>query len=260
MSSPQGESGEYLTMVIWNSKIYMMEKDVFPSRKSELQVIPKDGKVAFRLKENGKFLRYYQTEKDLVADSNDLTRDALFSIETGSVRDVKERIVKIDFRNTADFTQVQPTVVQTKTIINKGSLPVEKTISMSWEASSKQSTSWEHNWALGVSAEGKVGASKGFASIEVSTSFSAEYGGANVQGDEETKTTSVEEDTKVVIPSNKRVEAELTVTKIDNAEVPFIAKIIRESDAGVTTFYQDGVWRGVLVLNSFVTVKEEDAD
>ena len=165
----------------------------------------------------------------------------------------------VNFRNTADYSKIQPSVVQSKTIVNKGSKPVEKTMKMSWEETSTQSTTWEHNWAIGYSTSSTVEFDIGFISAALSVSFSADYGGSHTKGNEKTSTINVGEDTKVVVPANKTVKADLMLKKIDNAELFFTAKIVRESDAGVTTFYQDGVWRGVVVINSFVRITEEDA-
>jgi len=259
----KGESGKYLTMTAHSDgNTYMKEESLFPSRKSELEVIPHKGKVAFRLKENAKFLKdAADSAKNLIAKSTSLEEDkALFSIETGSVRDVTEKIVEVTFHNTTDYSQVQPSVVQSKTIVNKGSKPVEKTMKMAWQETSVQSTTWEHNWALGASISTTAEFDIGFFSLGLTISYSADYGGSHTKENEETNTLMVGEDTKVVVPANKRVKADLMLKKIDNADLFFTAKIVRESDVGVTTFYQDGVWRGVVVLNSFVTITEEEVE
>ena len=130
---------------------------------------------------------------------------------------------------------------------------------MTWSETNTQSTSWEHNWAIGVETSATVGFDVGLASAEVTASFSAGYGGNNVKGNEKSSTIELGEETKIVIPPNKMVKCDLMLRKVDDAELRFTAKIVRESDAGVTTFYQDGVWKGVIVFNSFVTITKEDA-
>merc|ERR1719167_580773 len=255
----RGEAGKYLTMYQKSGKIFMREQELFPTSKCELQVVPRGRKLAFRLKETGQFLGNHKNGKDLMAIGVSLTDNALFSIETSSEREVTERIVGISFQDETDATKIQPTAVQSKVIVNKGSQPAEKTVSMTWSETNTQSTSWEHNWAIGVGTSATVGFDVGLASAEVTASFSAGYGGNNVKGNEKSSTIELGEETKIVIPPNKMVKCDLMLTKVDDAELRFTAKIVRESDAGVTTFYQDGVWKGVIVFNSFVTITEEDA-
>ena len=93
----------------------------------------------------------------------------------------------------------------------------------------------------------------------VTIEMSASYGGSSTQGGGKTTTQSLAENTKVVIPPHKRLKCELMLQKQEDAELPFTATIERESDVGVTTIYQSGVWRGVVVFNSFVRITEESA-
>ena len=95
--------------------------------------------------------------------------------------------------------------------------------------------------------------------MEASVTVSAEasYGGSSVQDNEKTTTLELSEETKVIIPANKRLVCKLMLQKQEDAELPFTATIERESDAGVSTIYQNGVWRGVVVFNSYVEITEE---
>ena len=255
----KGESGKYLEMVPYNDgNIYMRELDLFPSRKCELQVVPYRGRVAFRLKENGKFLQDEGNMNDLIAKGTSLNEKTLFTVQTGSIRDVKEKIVDITFRNSYDIAKMKPTAVQSKVIVNKGSQPAVKVVDMSWSETKKQTTTWENNWNIGVSSTAKGTFDSGFAKLEMSVTMSANVGGKAGQGAETSNTLRLAESTRIVIPPKKMVTCDLMLRKVDNAELKFTAKIERESDAGITTFYQDGVWKGMIVFNSFVTISEED--
>ena len=255
----KGESGKYLTMVPYlDGNIYLKESEHFPTSKCELQVIPHRGKVAFRLKENGKFLQERGNQKDLIAAEGSLNNQTLFTIKTGSIRDVKERIVGISFRNGSEFDNIPPVVVQSKVIVNKGSKPAEKNVMMSWTETNQQSTTWDHNWSMGVSTSVAPGFNVGFAAVTLTVGLDAGYEVSNQQQNQTSNTIAVSEETKIVIPPQKKVNCDLMLRKVDNAELKFTAKIQRESDAGITTFYQDGVWKGVIVFNSFITITEDD--
>ena len=255
----KGSTGKFLSLTPANGFQHIQENEVTPSEKAEFEVFSNKGKIALKSKENGKFLQMYTDNgRDWLAASGDgLNQYNLFNFESASIRNVKERIVKIEWRNMTSPHSISPTAAKTKTIINKGSQDAEKTMSMTWSKETSQSTSWEHNWGLTVGASATASTDIGVVSAEITVSYEASYGGSNVQDAGKATTLELSEETKVVIPANKRVVCKLMLQKQEDAELPFTATIERESDAGVSTIYQDGLWRGVVVYNSYIEITEE---
>lgn len=255
----KGSTGKYLSYAPANGFQHIQENEVTPSENAEFEVFPNKGRIALRSKKNGKFLTMYTDNgRDwLAAHTDGLNQYNLFNIESASIRNVKEKIVKIEWRNMTSPLSISPTAAKTKTIINKGSKDAEKTMTMTWSKETSQSTSWEHNWGLTIGASATASTDIGVVSAEVTVSAEASYGGSNVQDTGKSTKLELSEETKVVIPANKRVVCKLMLQKQEDAELPFTATIERESDAGVSTIYQDGVWRGVVVYNSYVEVTEE---
>ena len=96
------------------------------------------------------------------------------------------------------------------------------------------------------------------ASASMEYSLEVNYNGKKGGNHGTVRTTSISESTDVMVPSGKRVTAKLIVEKLENARIPFTAKIKRESIAGVSYFMERGTWSGVMKFGSRLIINEED--
>ena len=82
------------------------------------------------------------------------------------------------------------------------------------------------------------------------------YDGTKGGNKGEIKTTTFTDQTTVTIPPHKWVTVSFMVKKVDNAEIPFTATIKRTSEVGVSRTTQTGVWKGVMIFDSYIEVIE----
>ena len=186
-----------------------------------------------------------------------IDQTAQFTVETGSMIPVKEDIIGLTFGalNESDLSLgINPTIVQSETVLNNGSETAETELKIEWSFVESSSTSWEENW--GITGGLSFDASVKILNIDVDLNFA--YSTKTTENIGKTQTRLISRTTKVKIPSGKRVTAHLIVDILDEAVIPFEAKIRRTSEHGTQYFTEKGTWKGVLAFKSHVIIEETD--
>ena len=227
------------------------------------RVFDVNGKVSLRA-DNGKFVsRIYrgdQNNMEAAKGSADIYTQLI--VETGSITPVKEVIESISWGTYTAPVDINPTVIGSLQQRNGGSRDLVKNFVFEKTIQTTQVTNWEHSWGVtaGISYTATAGINVGVASGSTSLTLSAEvrYDGKKGGNKGETKTTKFSDKTTVTIPPKKWVTVNFMVKKVNNAEVPFTATIKRTSEVGVSRITQKGVWRGIMVLDSYIEVIERN--
>ena len=259
----RGITGRYLCRANRNLLQPIEPKKLFPDPTCKFRVYEAGGKVVFRA-DSHRFLSRMERNgvQNIEAGKFAIDEASRFTVETGSLTPVKEEIESISWGTFKSPTDITPTAIGTYSHRNGGSNNVEKKFAFDRTITTTQTTNWEHSWGVttGISYTATASVDIGLASGSTSLTLNADvrYDGKKGGNQGTTNTLKFSEQTTVIVPPKKWVTVKMMVKKVDNAEIPFTATIRRTSEIGVTRIIQKGVWRGVMVLDSYIDIQERD--
>ncbi|XP_048844070.1 aerolysin-like protein isoform X8 [Brienomyrus brachyistius] len=242
--------GVYLSRVYRDSINFIEAAKNPPDICCEFEVFVKDGKVLFKA-DNGKYLSLIaRGNLNIEAAKDGPDKYCEFTPTIGDIVSPKFEIISVDFKNVLPLTQ-KPNVVKTETYTNSSSVGQKHKFNMTWTKTESATTTWNHAWGLSSTVSSEFT----FAKAEVTVSYSGSYGTSS------TKQTSMTlgEETEVTIPPHKKVTANLIISKQEDCDIPFTAKIKKiKSNGEVKELTEQGMWRGVIYENVNVDIKEEN--
>ena len=259
-------NGKYLSIYYrGNSESHSIEAGKDQSDEfCKFRVYNVDGKIVLKSVASGRYLSVFgRSGKGMIeAVKNGIDRYTKFVVETGAIAPVHEKILSISWGDQEFVENLQPSIVAKKTVVNNASSIAEQEVSLEWSLAKTSTTSWQHAWGVtaGVKYTSNWGGVAGIGfgnSLEIS--LQVNYNGNKGGSDATTVMTKIQQTTKVKIQSGKKVTLKLVVQMIRDASIPFVATIERTSEKfGVTTFDENGTWKGVLLFGSRVEITEED--
>lgn len=259
-----GENTIYLKSAKTNKYLTLWGPHDIRAEKSKpdqycLFTVHEDGGKLILQGDNGLFLGVHGSSlmSEIESRKGGIDEWTRFIVETGSITPVKEEILSVSFGKTNDMKYMKPLTAAVRSVSNRSSKDVSKTVSLEWAHTASQQTSWEHGWGVTAgftykSSAGIVGIAS--ASFEFSLEINTHGTYAGNRGTSETITLT--ETQPLTVAPGTQVTAELLVSKIDGAELPFTAKIRRTSEVGTVEFEERGTWKGVLVWKTWLDVKE----
>ncbi|XP_048844023.1 uncharacterized protein LOC125715952 isoform X1 [Brienomyrus brachyistius] len=245
--------GVYLSRIQRGSINFTEAAKNSPDICCEFEVFRNGGKVLFRA-DNGKYLSLIDRGLlNIEAAKDGPDKYCEFTPTIGDIISPEFEIISVDFKNVLPLTQ-KPTVVKKETYTNSSSVEQKHKFNMTWTKTESATTTWNHAWGLSstVSFECEYIVK---CKSEVTISYSGSYGTSS------TKETSMTlgEETEVTIPPRKKVTANLIISKQEDCDIPFTAKIKKiKSNGEVKELTEQGMWRGVIYENVNVDIKEEN--
>jgi len=257
----------------WKQYIYPLGFASYPNLKEDCKFKVykiSNNQVAFYSEKWRRFLsRVYRYEpmwgnsdsrQNIEARYGGISNGAKFTVSTGSITPVREEIVSIKWGKFEGPSTVSPTLVSKRERRNGGSKAITDEFSFEKSIETTQQTNWEHAWGVtaGVSYTASASVNVGVVSGSSSLTLSAEvnYNGKKGGNMGKKKIIKVHEKTTVTIPPGKHCTIKFMVTVVENAKIPFEATIKRSSEKGVQYITQKGTWKGVMVVDSFISVEE----
>jgi len=255
-------NGKYLSL--WGPGENIFPRKPSPDQWCNFKVHKVDGKLVLQNTANGKFLARYccvEGKNAMRADRQHIDTFTKFLVESGSILPVTEEIIDVTWGSTNDFVNnMRPKIVASDTGTNWGSEPLQQDLSVSWALTESSETSWEHGW--GITAGIKF--TKNFSPIPIGFGSSLElslelnYNGKKAGNEGRSTTTTISKTSHVTIPPGKKVTASLMINLVENAEVPFTARIRRTCEGVTQEFTERGTWRGVVQFDSNIVITESD--
>jgi len=188
----------------------------------------------------------YKTDEALWESENAGTEAVLTAVDIISVvmNDVDDEMLDDCDKSLATSTS----------IFNYGSNPITYTDSISWEASSAQTSSYDFNMETTLGATFSGGFMCGNAEFSASISFGYSKSTASTK----TKTYSFSKDVETVTPSNTFTTTSLLACIIEDQTIAFTATIrYTYSDGTITYKTVKGKWTGTTYANYKVTQEEQ---
>ncbi|XP_002943282.1 uncharacterized protein LOC100488384 [Xenopus tropicalis] len=144
----------------------------------------------------------------------------------------------------------RPVVLKKETFVNKTDAPQTHSFTLSWETRTAETTHWERTWGLSSTSSTTFSLLAFQATITYNGSF---------QKMATTHRSIVEKrSVTVVVPERSKVTAELVVSKMENATVPFTAFIRKTKVDGETLeLVEKGVWKGLVYDSVTLETKQE---
>ncbi|XP_023676028.2 uncharacterized protein [Paramormyrops kingsleyae] len=219
----------------------------------EFEVFTKSEKVLFKA-DNGRFLSLIaRGHLNIEAAKDGPDQFCEFTPSIGDIVSPKFEIISVDFKNVSALPE-KPIVVKKETYRNSSSVEQKHKFNMSWTKTESETTTWNHAWGLTCTVSFECEFIVKFKS-EISVSYSGSYGTSSTKE----KSITMGEETEVTIPPHKKVTANLIVSKQEDCDIPFTAKIKKiKSNGEVQEFMEEGTWKGVIYDNVHVDIKEED--
>ena len=253
--------GKYLSLIYRGGKNNIEAAKSSPDSFCRFRVYQSAGKVVLQANNNAFLSRIHRgNQQNIEAAKYGIDEPSKFIVETGSRFRVTEEIESISWGTFNPPAALSPTVIGTHVQKNGGSKNIVKKFTFEKTMESSQTTNWEHSWGLstGISYTAEAGVNVGVASGKTSLTLSAEvrYDGKKGGNEGKKKILKFSDETTVIIPPQKWVTVKFMVKKVDNAEVPFTATIRRKSEVGESIIKEEGVWRGIMVLDSYIDVIE----
>lgn len=144
----------------------------------------------------------------------------------------------------------RPCVIKKEIFNNKTEESQSHDLTLSWEVRTTDTTQWETTWGLNATHSTAVS----IMAFEASVTYNGTF-----QKVATTNRTIVEKRSiTVIVPKRSKVSAQLVVSKMENASIPFTAFIRKTKISGETVHLEEkGVWKGLVYDNVSLEIKEE---
>ncbi|XP_071981195.1 uncharacterized protein [Engystomops pustulosus] len=226
-----------------------IEKSV-PDERCEFDVYNDGEKVLFKAS-NGLFVcRTFRFHNDMI-EVNRSGMDDCCRFRAG-IGDMYAPCFDISNVELNDISKLicRPCVLRKETFVNKSDVDQTHVFNLTWETRTSETTQWETTWGLNsnVSSEFTV---LGF---EATITYNGTF-----QKVASTYRSILERRSVTVnVPPHSKVTAQLVVSKMENASIPFTAYIRKTKITGENVdMVEKGVWKGLIYDNVTVETKEE---
>ena len=230
--------------------------------KNFFHVYPQDDGRKVVLKQDGKYLdRRYDRGYDYeFCESVNIGTNAIVELDVAAL-DVTIEFNEVELHtdqviNDGSWT---PRQVSEFHAVNPSGATITKTGTFNFEETSTESTTWEDSF--GAMASGSAGAG-GLTGLVVEWQASAEvsYDFKKGKTKETSRTTSYSEEIQIEVPPYSDIQAVMVLYEMQDAEIPFTAKItkswIKNDVRHTVDLVEKGVWSGVLYHRTEVITTE----
>ncbi|XP_077343943.1 uncharacterized protein LOC143988335 [Lithobates pipiens] len=240
----------YVSWVNCDGITYLETEKCIPDALCEFDVF-NDGEKVILKASNGLYVcRSYKNHEDLIEVGKTHIVDCC-RLRTG-MGDLYPPCFDISNVELQDLSKLscRPCVIKKETFSNKTEESQSHDLTLSWETRSTDTTQWETTWGLNATHSITVSIMAFQASMTYNGTF---------QKVASTNRSIVEKRSiTFTVPKRSKVTAQLVVSKMENASIPFTAFIRKTKISGETVHLEEkGVWKGLVYDNVFLETKEE---
>ncbi|KAM4665192.1 uncharacterized protein O3C94_013087 [Discoglossus pictus] len=144
----------------------------------------------------------------------------------------------------------RPCVLKKETFVNNTNYSQSHNFCLTWETRTTDTTQWSNTWGLNSTHSAPFT----LMSIEASVTYNGSFQKiASIK-----RSILVKRSLNVVVPEHSKVTAQLVVSKMENATVPFTAFIRKtKADGDSVDLEEKGVWKGLVYDNLTLETKQE---
>ncbi|KAM9324282.1 uncharacterized protein PAF06_000303 [Gastrophryne carolinensis] len=240
----------YVSWVDCDGTKFLETEKSTPDELCEFDVF-NDGEKIILKASNGLFIcRSFKHHGDLI-EAGRAVMDDCCRLRTG-MGDLYPPCFDIASVELADVSKLncRPCVLKKETFVNKTDVTQSHGFTLIWDTRSTDSTQWETTWGLNSSYSTTVTIMAFQATISYSGSF---------QKMATTNRSIVEKRSITVnVPEHSKVTAQLVVSKMENASIPFTAFIRKTKVNGETIDLEEkGIWKGLVYDDVTLETKQE---
>ncbi|KAM4697195.1 uncharacterized protein WCC33_015898 [Rhinophrynus dorsalis] len=144
----------------------------------------------------------------------------------------------------------RPCVLKKESFVNNTDVSQTHSFNLSWETRTTETTQWDRTWGLNSTSS----ATFSLLAFEATVTYNGSF-----QKIASTNRSIVEKRSlTVVVPEHSKITAQLVVSKMENASVPFKA-VIRKTkvDGETVNLVEKGIWKGLVYDNVTLETKQE---